>query len=390
MMMERLEDRATARLWVFDLEEGTHREVAEGPTLLQAMGAGVMAVAPEGALYFGRAEPAGSSLWRTPLDLREEPTLVASFPNASLARISCDGRGRCLTVRQQAQEDAVLAELAPWRARRLSESGFDERPAGWSPDGARLWLTTRTDGVEAAALLSLDGQPLRTVPRVSWPLELDDGAVLAWAGEPRGTDVRYRLTRLSRGVAEPLAAESTEAVSLGRPGPARVRVRCLSAPQRCFLARQRGETLELSALELPTGRLTAVFSTPTVRWLTQVWDVAPDGRFVVGDGLHRLSVLDAHGVVLQRLEVQGLERLTSVAWSCRGWPLLVAGLQGERGRLLEVTQAGERELTASEVEWLGELVSSPDCARVAWVAKTVHADAWPSRPEPAKRMRTNA
>ena len=37
----------------------------------------------------------------------------------------------------------------------------------------------------------------------------------------------------------------------------------------------------------------------------------------------------------------------------RGWPLLVAGLQGERGRLLEVAEAGERELTASEVEWLG-------------------------------------
>ncbi|HEX5747433.1 MAG TPA: protein kinase [Archangium sp.] len=395
-------------LVILPVEGGPERVVLRDWRLGLPGGVGAFVWLP-GRLWMSLADVGtdeeGSNLWELPLSGSGEPLgplRQRTFWSGSvLSAPSVSARsGRLAFNRSRLHYRTFVAPLEPGprlgAARKLSRSQRSERLAGWSADGAYVWVTTNLQGAYSLTGHPLeDGPPLKLSEPEAWVTHAratPDGGLLYWRVPPepaRPPSLLYQAPG-APGPRRLLGLEEPAARPPFAPPPMEAAARCVSpaharsAPTPCVLATQRGQGTTFFALEPETGRQRELFRLEETRVpLGAQWDVSPDGLRIAhaeprpGQPAEVRS-LDGQPVGWH-IGAEGCQGPTSLAWAadgrglfftsaCDGTSRFALHHQDERGHTTE--------LLSSPSTYFRYVAASPDGRHLAWSTLELDNDVW--------------
>lgn len=347
----------------------------------------------------------GSNLWELPLSASGEPLgplRQRTFWNGSvLSAPSASARsGRLAFNRSRFRYRTFVAPLEPGprlgAARKLSRLQRSERLAGWSADGAYVWVTTNLQGAFSLVGHPLgDGPPLRLSEPQAWVTHAratPEGGVLYWRVPPepaRPPSLLYQAPG-APGPRSLLDLEEPASRPPFAPPPMEAAVRCVnpaharSAPTPCVLATQRGQGTTFFALEPGTGLQRKLFHLEGPHaTLGAQWDVSPDGLRIAHAEPRPGQPAEVRGLEGQpmgwRIRAEGCQGPTSLAWAadgrglfftspCEGTSRFALHYQDERGHTTE--------LLSSPSTYYRYVAASPDGRHLAWSTLELDNDVW--------------
>ncbi len=299
---------------------------------------------------------------------------------------SADGK-RLLLSRSAPQGDVYVGSLAEGGRmndlRRLTFSGAEDWPVGWTRDGRVLLISDRAgnpnlfvqaiDSREPTALLAGTEEVMEAVPAP------DGTAVLYWTRDPRGEGNQQRtLRRLD-------LADGTTRI-LGTIEPKTLLDCPTLAGAQCVVVERNDREIAFSLFDPDRGKGKefARLTLPVDPYSS--WGLSPDGRriaLVTGESPMRnqLRIVEVPGGEVQQIVPRGIEGLERVAFSADGkalfasvgWyamtggaTLLYISLDG-RTTVIHRFEEGKRTLA---------FIPSPDGRSLAFVVAAFLPDLW--------------
>ncbi len=355
-------------------------------------GAGDLCWLADGRLLYSRFELSpheyDSNVWAIPIDLDTgraggEAVRLTSWTDGWVrARgASSDGR-RLLLSRSTLQGDVYVASLAGGGrindTRRLTFSGAEDWPAGWTHDGRVLLLSDRSgipglfvqalDSTEPTALLAGSGKVLEATAAPG------GRSVLYETGEPREQTTLRRLD-LADGTAQTLGAMEPKS---GLVCPTIDGLPCVLTEVKdselvfSLFDPERGKGREFARVTLPAGPYYAL-------------SISPDGRriaLVVGESPFRndLRIVEVPGGEVNPIARTGIEALDTVAFSADGKSLFASTgwYSMTEASILHITLDGRSTVIHrfEEGKRTLSLIPSPDGRHLAFVVAAALPDLW--------------
>lgn len=383
-----------ARVWTMPAAEGLPRLASSETRLVQGDGNATIGWTPDGNLVVPlEADPPteGTAIW----ELRGigDPgksvikTQLAQLPERNLGRFTTDRHGRLAVIRYDYQDDVLLMDVQSKQGpklgvRRLTQSDFSERPSDFVE--GKVLLTSNALGSAHAYSHDIETGEARLLGdsqfSQSWPVRIPRSSdVLVWRRLGDAAPASFGLFRLDdEGAARDLGVHTESDLSDGRPPPLLAQVHCAKSAARCVFSELQKTTLLFFELDPSAGKRGELFRLDADA-AGRVWDISRDGRWIAipeeysGVRLVNLETREEKVWQFPDFEAQ------AAAWSCENESLFVTGMvRGESPFRLGIATANKTIdwLYKSEHQWLGHPVLADDCARLAFVAKSLDNDVW--------------